>query len=128
MVFLFGIAVYLACFAADHVRQVGREEKNKACYIAEIKSKAQILVLSLNSLSGAHENPQKILKQTIEDIKYLSPVNGDMGYELELKIIIALNTLSELCKDIAAGGHPITLESEAKQLQMLVKERKVLRN
>lgn len=130
ILFLFGIDVYLACFASAHVRQVSIEEKNKAQYIAEIKSKAQILALSINSLPGEYENPQKILKQTMEDIKYLSPVKGDMGYELELelKIIIALNTLSELCKDIATGGHPIGLESEAKHLQMLIKERKLLRN
>ena len=128
LLFLFGIDVYFAYFASTHVQQVAAEENAKGQYITEIKSKSQVLALSVNNLSGEYENPQKILKQAIEDIKYLSPIKGDMYCEVELKIIIALNTISELCSSIATGGHPVSLESEAKQLQMLVKERKLLRN
>ena len=128
LLFLFFIDVYFAYFASSHVQSVAAEEAEKQRFISQIKSKAQVLSLSLNRLPAEYENAQKTLMQTVEDIKYIYPVNGSAGGNLEQLILISLNTLSELADDILSGAHSVSLESEAANLQTLVKERKLLRN
>ena len=128
LVFLFAINVYLAYFASSHARIVVAQETGKQQYINQIKSKAQSLLLSVNRLSAEYGNAQKTLKQTIEDIKFIYPVDGGAGNDLELRILQSLNTISEYCDNIQTGAHTAALESEAENLRMLVKERKLLRN
>jgi hypothetical protein len=128
LLFLFFIDVYFAYFASDHVGSVIAQEKIKQQYVNELKSKAQVLLLSVNGLSAEYEAPQKLLKQSIEDIKYIYPVDNTAGDELELKIIAALKSIAEMCDTVTSGGHPASLEPAARNLQALVKERKLLRN
>lgn len=126
--FLFLVDVYMAYFASSHISKVAGEDAIKQQYISQIKPKAQVLSLEVNSLPAEYENTQKILRQTLEDLKYIYPVNGGTGDELEIQIIQTLNTLSELCGDISSGGHPAALEPEAEKLHMLIKKRKLLKN
>ena len=128
LLFLFFVDVFFAYFASSHVRNVAVEETGKQKYISQIKPKAQVLSLAVTKLSTEYENVQKILKSAIEDIKYIYPVSGGAGSDLELRIIKSLNTLSELCGGIQSGAHPADLEPEAENLRILVKERKQLRN
>jgi len=86
------------------------------------------LLLSVDKLPAQYEKTQKTLKQAIDDIKYIYPVDGGAGDDLELQIMQSLNIVSELCGGISAGGQSVSLESEAEKLLMLVKERKLLRN
>jgi hypothetical protein len=128
LLFLFFIDVYFAYFASDHVGSIAAEEKTKQQYVNELKSKAQVLLLSVNKLPTEYEVTQKLLKQSIEDIKYIYPVGNAAGDEVELKIIAALKSIAEMCNTVVIGGHPVSLESSAHSLQALVKERKLLRN
>ena len=75
-----------------------------------------------------YENPKKILKQAIEEISYIYPVDGGAGSDLELRIIKSLEILYEYCGDIQTGLHNAKLASEAEILRMLAKERKLLKN
>jgi hypothetical protein len=128
LVFLFLLAVYFACFASSHIRAAAAEEAGKQQFINRIKSKAGVLSLSVEKLPAEYENAQKTMRAALEDIRYVYPAAGGAGGELELKIIASLNRLAELCGDITAGAHPLSLAEEAAKLQMLVKERKLLRN
>ena len=128
LVFLFAVNVYFAYFASSRVRTVAAQEAGKQQYINQIKPKAQSLLLSVNRLSAEYGNAQKTLKQAIEDIKFVYPVDGGAGSDLELRILQSLNTISEYCGNIQTGAHTAALESEAENLRMLVKERKLLRN
>jgi len=126
--FSLGVVFYFAYFASSHARNVADEEANKQQYLKQIKPKAQSLLLVINRLPVEHEKTQKILKQTLEDIRFISPVNDGMGDELELHIMQSLNNVSELCSGISTGARPASLGTEAEKLRMLVKERKLLRN
>ena len=128
LLFLFFIDVYFAYFASSHVQSVAAEEAEKQHFIGQIKSKAQVLSISVNRLPDEYENARRTLKQTMEDIKYIFPVNGSASGNLEQMILISLNTLSELADDILSGAHSVSLEDETANLQTLVKERKLLRN
>jgi len=127
--FLFLVDVYLAYFASSHVGAVAEEEEeDKKQYLSRLKPKAQSLSLAVNRLPAEYEKAQNILKQALEDIKYIYPVNDGSGGELELRITQSLNTIAELCGGISSLSHTASLDAEAENLQMLVKERKLLRN
>jgi hypothetical protein len=128
LLFLFFIDVYFAYFASDHVGSVAAEERTKQQFMNELKTKTQVLLLSVNGLPSGYEAAQKMLKKTIEDIRYISPVDNAVGDELELKIIDALKSIADMCDTVSSGGHPVSLEPAARNLQTLVKERKLLRN
>jgi hypothetical protein len=128
LLFLFLVDVYFAYFAGSHVRAVAAEEAGKQQYISRIKSNARIFQLSVDRLPAEYENSQKILKRALDDIKYIYPVDGGAGGDLELKIMRSLDTLAELAGNIKSGAHTAALEPEAENLQMLVNERKLLRN
>lgn len=128
ILFLFMIDVYFAYFASSHAGRVGIEEATTRQYLTEIKTKAQLLSLTVNNLPAEYENAQKILKKTLEDIKYISPVEIGTADELELQIIVAIKSISEKCALIDENSHPSGLLQEAQNLQNLINMRKLLRN
>lgn len=128
LVFLFLIVIYISFFAVSRTVRVAEEEKAIRRPTGDIKAKALSLALSADRLGSEYEKAQKILKAAFDDIKYLSPVNNNAGNEVEEKIFRSLLVLEELCGNVHQGAHPGTLETEASKLQMLVKERKLLRN
>jgi hypothetical protein len=128
LLFLFFIDIYFAYFASSHAGNVAAEEAVKQQFLSQIKSKARVLSLSANNLPQEYEKVQKILKRALEDIVYLYPVNGGAGDDLESQILQSLETLSQICSGITAGTRSPAADKEAANLQMLVNERKLLRN
>jgi len=126
--FIFLINIYFAYLAVSHVGDVAAKEAGMLQYTAQIKAKAQSLLLSINRLSSEYEKPQKILKETLDDIKYISPLGGGTGSDLEQKILNLLEKLTEILSSIQSGAHSVSLEGEALNLQTAVRERKLLRN
>ncbi|MDR0708070.1 MAG: hypothetical protein LBF60_09420 [Treponema sp.] len=132
LLFLFAVCVFLAFFASSHARQVDEEEKKKRQF--GLKARAQLLSPSINSLPSEYEAVKTTIARALEEIKYLSPVDRFEGFDLELKIMYSLDALSDVCDAIAADEQAVhmemsvSLEKEARMLQMLVKERKLLRN
>ncbi|GHV79480.1 hypothetical protein AGMMS49944_12710 [Spirochaetia bacterium] len=127
LVFLFLLDVYFAYFASAHVASVAREVESKRQYLTEIKSKAASLTLIVGNLPSQYEQVQKLINQVTDDIKYVSPVSGGAGTDAELQIISSLDNVKEYCDIACSGGNPASFESEVKKLQMLVKQRKLLR-
>ena len=128
LLFLLGVIFYFAYFASSHAGNVAAEEAGKQQHLKQIKPKAQNLLLAVNRLPAEYEKAQKMLKQALEDTRFISPVNDGMGSELEMQIMRSLNIISELCSGISTGAHPVSLETEAEKLRAVVKERKLLRN
>jgi hypothetical protein len=128
LVFLFALDIYFGYFANFHVASVGREEDVQRQYLTEIKSKALSLSLAADRLPAEYEKAGKNLKRALDDIKYITPVRNDAGTSLEIKIISALDSIKLLCETINEGARFSSFENEIDKLQMLVKERKLLRN
>jgi len=126
LLFIFSLNVYFAYFSSYHVGNVAAEEADKQQYLNLIKPKAQTLQLLANKLPVDFTYAQKILKQSIEQIKFIYPVDKGAGNDLELQILKSLDKISEFCN--TQGAIPVGLEGEAEKLLMLVKERKLLRN
>jgi hypothetical protein len=128
LVFIFAIDIYFGYFANFHIQNVAREEEGLRQYLAEIKAKAASLSLAAQRLPSGYEQIQKCLIRALEDIKYLTPVQNNLGTGEEIKILSAIDSIKLLCETTAEGAHPVPLEAEVNKLQMLVKERKLLRN
>jgi hypothetical protein len=128
LVFLFLIDIYFAYFANSHIQAVAVEESGKLQYVTEMKNKALLLVVKAGSLTGAYEQNQKRIKQAAEDIRYFSPVDRGKSMETDLKIINSIENLSQLCDVVSGGGYPDSFDAEINKLEILIKERKLLRN
>ncbi|MDR1788459.1 MAG: hypothetical protein LBR16_08445 [Treponema sp.] len=126
--FLFVADLFWAFFAASHARGVAADEAEKLQLLTEAKAASQLLLLSVRALPAAYEKSAALLQKTIEELKYISPVEGARG--LESNLVISIQKLKELCGGVPEGAHvnPAQVESEALHLQALVKERKLLRN
>jgi hypothetical protein len=128
LVFLFLIDIYFAYFANSHIQTVAVEESGKLQYVTEMKNKALLLVVKAGSLTGAYEKVQTQIKRAAEDIRYFSPVDRGKSMETDLKIINSIENLSQLCDVVSGGGHPDSFDAEINKLEILIKERKLLRN
>jgi hypothetical protein len=128
LVFLFALDVYFGYFANFHTGSVAQEEAALTQHLTEIKSKALSLALAADRLPAEYGKIQKTLKQALDDIKYITPVQNCAGTDTEVKIISTLDSIKMLCEAIDEGTRPSLFESEAGRLQMFVKERKLLRN
>ncbi|MDR0568793.1 MAG: hypothetical protein LBG87_06270 [Spirochaetaceae bacterium] len=128
LLFLFGVDVYFAYFASAHAADVTSSENLNLAYLSEMKTKAQEVLIAVKNLPPEYDATQKIIMGAIEECRYLSPVNNNMGDGLEQKITVALRTIEDGCNTIAAGGRPEGWKQVARNLQIFVKERKLLRN
>jgi hypothetical protein len=127
-VFLFFVDIYFAYFANSHIHAVAVEESGKLQYVTEMKNKALLLVVKAGSLTGAYEEIQARIKKAAEDIRYFSPVDRGKSMETDLRIINSIENLSQLCDAVSNGGHPGSFDTEISKFQILIKERKLLRN
>lgn len=128
LVFLFFIDIYFAYFANSHIQAVAVEESGKLQYVTEMKNKALLLVVKAGALTGAYEQILEKIKKVAEDIRYFSPVDRGKSMETDLKIINSIEDLSQLCDVVSGGGHPDSFDAEIQKLEILIKERKLLRN
>jgi hypothetical protein len=126
--FAFLAAVYFGYFASSHAGHVAAEEAGKLQCLTEMKNDVALLVLKAGSLSAEYEEVQKSIKRSADEIRYLSPVDRNRSAETDLEILNIIRNLTELCAVVSEGGHPARFEEKAKKLQMLVKERKLLKN
>jgi hypothetical protein len=128
LAFLFLVDIYFAYFANSHIQAVAVEESGKLQYVTEMKNKTLLLVVKAGSLTGAYEAIQARIKKAAEDIRYFSPVDRGKSMETDLKIINFIENLSQLCDVVSGGGHPDSFDAEINKLEILIKERKLLRN
>jgi len=126
--FFFLLSVYFGFFVGSYLKSVAVEEAEKLEYLTKVKLKSSVLLLSVNKLPSQYEKVQKILARSIDDIKYISPLNNRIGSELELNILGSIASLSQIINSILSGTDSPTLENEADNLRSLVNERKLLRN
>jgi hypothetical protein len=126
--FLFFVNVYFGYFASSHVRSVAAGEEDKTQFLIKMKNCAASLALKAGALGSGHEGFRQSVKKAAEDIRYLSPVDRGKSGELDAKILAALENLGQICDSISEGGYPSGFDGEAEKLQMLIRERKLLRS
>jgi ABC-type transport system involved in cytochrome bd biosynthesis fused ATPase/permease subunit len=126
--FLFLINIYFAYFANAHVAQVTADTENLLRSLNDIKAGAASLALKASSGPAGKEDLQKKLNKAAEDIRYISPVAGAGAAGLEQKLINKIGIINEYWDSLLSGGEAPALAGEINNLEMLIKERKLLRN
>jgi hypothetical protein len=125
-VFALLLYIFFGCFASSHAGSAAAEEADKLYALTEIKNKASLLALKAGSLPAEYGETRKLIKKSSDDIRYLSPAGHSA--ETDSKIISVIERLSEICDNVSGGSHTASFEQEAKKLQALIAERKLLRN
>jgi hypothetical protein len=128
IIFLFLIDLYFAYFANFHAASVASGEDRQRQYLQQLKDLAASLALKAGSCPAGKEEFQKKIKQATEDIRYISPVEGGRGTELETRLIDKIRFIDQIWDTLLSGGDSPQISSELNSLQLLIKERKLLRN
>jgi hypothetical protein len=102
LVFLLAGTVYLGYFANARVREVAAEEAGLRQYLTEIKNRASALTPAVNALPAGYGKIQETLRRALGDIKYITPVQNNMGTETELKILKRITS----CTSRMTRGRP----------------------
>ena len=128
LLFFFAILVYYGYFSHSHADYVEAREHNQRHYLREMKEIAVSLEARIPNLPQGTAEVQKLMKRTLEDIRFISPIENDRGTDLEIKIIDTLRTIEQYWDILIEGGNISALDKDIRNLQMLIRERKSLRN
>jgi uncharacterized SAM-binding protein YcdF (DUF218 family) len=128
IVFLFLVNIYFAYFANFHAAKVASGENQQRQYLEQLKDLAASLALKAGSCPEGKEEFQKKIKKAAEDIRYISPVAGGRGTELETRLIDKTRLIGEMWDTLLSGGDSPQIRAEINSLDLLIKERKQLRN
>jgi hypothetical protein len=128
IVFLFLVNIYFAYFANFHAASVESGEKQQRQYLQHLKDLAASLALKAGSCPDGKEELQKKIKQAAGDIRYISPVEAGRGTELETRLIDKTRLIDEMWDTLLSGGDSPQISAAINSLELLIKERKQLRN
>jgi hypothetical protein len=128
IVFLFLVDIYFAYFANFHAMSVVSGENQQRQYLQQLKDIAASLALRAGSCPDGKEELQKKITQAAGDIRYISPVENGRGTELETRLIDKTRLIGEMWDTLLSGGDSPQISAEINSLELLIKERKQLRN
>jgi hypothetical protein len=94
--------------------------------VKKLQSLAESAALKVSDLPEEYGAVRKTLGKIAEDLRYLTPLKGKDGLELEKKIMDCLHFIGQYCDSAFVGGSLPAFEQEVKNLQALVRQRKLL--
>lgn len=119
--FLLAVFVYFGYFAGTHIGEVQTAENKSLAKIAEVKNAFEMLNFKIGTLGDEFHNQKSVLAKLCDDVRYLSPVDTEQAAELEMKLIIAANVIS------SSNLSGQDLDSKINEMELLIKQRKLLR-
>ena len=128
LLFFFATIVYFGYFANYRVSAVAKAGTELKQNIMEMRSLAQLLTFNSSSLPSQYDELRKKIKQIEEDLRYLSPVGEGRGDALEKQIIEKIKTAAQYCSAATEGAVSPGFAGTVAEIQILLKERKLLRN
>ncbi|MFA6938315.1 MAG: hypothetical protein WCQ67_08800 [Treponema sp.] len=128
LVFLFAIDIYFGYFGNTKIQEVGAHETQMLSAIKDIRSSMELLILKSSSLSSAYDDEKKKIASISEDARYLSPVENTNAVSLEQNMLGKITALSSACDSIASGSDGSDFKTQLSSLDMLMKQRKLLKN
>jgi hypothetical protein len=121
---LFAIFVFCAYFAVSLPGRYGQTDRLAS--VRKLQSLAESLAFKVSDLPEEYGSVRKLLFQIAEDLRYLTPLKGSKGIELEEKIAASLHFMGQYCDSAFEGGSVTAFEREAKNIQALIRQRKLL--
>jgi hypothetical protein len=124
LLLLFAIFVFCAYFVVFPMGRYGPTDRLAS--VRKLQSLAESVAFKVSDLPEEYGTVRKLLFQIAEDLRYLTPLKGTKGVELEEKIAASLHFMGQYCDSAFEGGSATAFEREAKNLQALIRQRKML--
>jgi hypothetical protein len=124
LLLLFAIVVFCAYFAVFPVGRYGQADRLAS--VRKLRSLAESVAFKVSDLPEEYGIVRKLLFQIAEDLRYIAPLKGNKGIDLEEKIAASLHFMGQYCDSAFEGGSVTAFEREARNLQVLVRQRKLL--
>ncbi|MCK9171035.1 MAG: hypothetical protein M0P01_11540 [Treponema sp.] len=128
LAFLFAINVYFGYFASSHVHYVEQTETQMLSSIKEIRAAMDLLVAKSSALNDGYSAEREKLSCLAEDVKYLSPVQTGSAVDLEQEILEKINVVGDACGMVLDGSDGLELRKQLTALDMLIRQRKLMKN
>lgn len=122
LLFLCAVFVYFGYFTGNHIANVQAHEQTLLSKTEEVKSAFETLSLKADTWDGALQEQKEKAKRLCDDVRYLSPVSTDAAASLEQKLVIAAGVVSD------SHFTPAELDEKLAEIELLVKQRKLIRN
>lgn len=125
MIFAFMVYFFMACFTDDHIVTVSRQERAKMAVLQVLRRKSDNLAIKAETLGDVHKNIKDGIAGIKDDIRYLSPSDDPVAFDLEKKIENAIDEISGndiwIMKENVSGQF---IEKQLADLKVLIAQRK----
>jgi len=118
--FILAIFVYFGYFAGNRIGKVQNEEQQSLNKIADLKEAFKMLSLKSDTWSDELYEQKVKIKKLCDDVCYISPVDNDVALNMESKLLILANLLTE------SPLTPADTETKIKEIADLISQRKLL--
>lgn len=122
LLFLCAVFVYFGYFTGNHIKTVQAHEQALLSKTEEVKRAFETLSLKADTWDGALQEQKEKAKRLCDDVRYLSPVSADAAASLEQKLVIAAGVVSD------SHFTPAELDAKLAEIELLIKQRKLIRN
>lgn len=122
LLFLCAVFVYFGYFTGNHIKTVQAHEQALLSKTEEVKRAFETLSLKADTWDGALQEQKEKAKRLCDDVRYLSPVSTDAAASLEQKLVIAAGVVSD------SHFTPAELDAKLAEIELLIKQRKLIRN
>jgi hypothetical protein len=127
--FLLLADIYFGYFANSHVQSVEQNETQSLGLIKQIRVALDSVNLKVPSLNDSYAAEKKQIAFLAEEVHYISPVdNITESAKLELDILGKITAVSSACDATLSGGDGAELRKQIAALDLLIKQRKLMKN
>ncbi len=125
--FFCAIFIYFAYVGNTHIANVQQEEERALSLISKIRSSFDMLKLKSETLGDSSFEAKKKINSLADEVRYISPVDTAESAEIESKIIAKISEVESQIDEVTSGGNSANLAAALTTLELLIKQRKLLR-
>lgn len=126
-VVLFLLYFFLACFTSGHIGEVEEAEKDKLWSVSDLRKKAESLSARAAGLGSENKEVAQLAEKFAEDMRYLAPSEDQEALELESRIAIMLDQISQDVIYLTTNNCSVeTVKTHFHELNSLYEQRKAI--
>ena len=124
VLFICAVIAYFPFLAGSHIEKTAERENSLKASLSEIKSSFELLGMKADEWENSSETKARI-KKLCDDARYISPVDSEKAFALENEIS---KKADELSKTLSDSMEASALNQKVGEIEILVKQRKLLKN
>ena len=126
-VLAFLLYFFIACFTSEHIREVEEAEQNKLWSVSDLRGKAEDLRIRAHRLGAEDQEVIASAEKFAEDMRYLSPSSNQRAIELEGRIAVMIDQISDDLVYLSTNSRSReTVNTHFRELNTLYEQRKAI--